>query len=334
MEVAKRMHLPVIFTYHTPMMTCGQSGMLYQGKRACLGRVNYKRCLICAQTKYNIPLPIAWIWANLPRGIASALGKTIVGSGLRSRFATWLQLPWLTRARMDKWELGFKMIDRFVAVCQWVLELLLINNVPKEKITLCRQGIGQMPLIKKRQSDDILHLGYLGRIHPVKGIDVLLRALKLIPSNLKVELSIYGSYGEDKFAKKYHDKLYKQYCNDSRIKWQGLLSEGEKFQALSQLDVLVIPSAWLETGPLVLLESWAAGTPVIGSNLGGIAELVNDGTNGLLFKRGDARDLSRLIMQVYNDPDLLEKLKTGIPGVRTMREVVDDMEILYQKVIK
>ena len=60
---------------------------------------------------------------------------------------------------------------------------------------------------------------------------------------------------------------------------------------LSRIDVLAVPSQWLETGPLVVLEAFAAGTPVIGSDLGGIRELVSDGRDGLLVPHDDVRRL-------------------------------------------
>lgn len=331
MKVAKEMKLPVILTYHTPMMTCGHADMLYLGKRICNGRIDYKRCLICAQTKYGIPKPLAFLWANLPRKLAQYLGISISKMNVKGCLATWLQLPWFTRERIERWKSEFGMIDHFVAVCHWVYNLLLINGIPKEKITLSRQGISLIPPVIKKQKDDVLRLGYLGRIHSVKGIDVLLKTFKSLPSEYKIELYIYGLVQQPD-DNRYYIYLRRLSHNDVRIKWLGILSEEkDKFQALSQMDILVIPSRWLETGPLVLLEAWAVGTPIIGARLGGIAESVTEGKGGLLFTSEDTQDLAQVITRIYTDPDLLRRLKLEIPQVRTTREVADDMEKLYNR---
>jgi glycosyltransferase involved in cell wall biosynthesis len=332
MKAAKEIGLPLILTYHSPMMTCQQAYMLYLGQTPCDGKIEYRKCLICAQVNYGIPIYFARVWAGMPKNMTNCLGRFIANTGLSCRFATWLQLPWLTREIMDGWRSELKMIDHFVAVCQWVYELLIKNNIPPEKITLCRHGIiGQTPPIMERQRHDILRLGYLGRIHHSKGIEVLLKAFKLLPYHYnKIELYIYGLI-QDEPDKRYLHKLLRLSASDQRIKWMGILSSKEKFQVLNQLDILVIPSLWLETGPLVLLESWAVGTPVIGTNRGGIAELIKNRCGGLLFNSGDASDLARVITEVYDNSDLLTKLRISIPKVRTMKEVADDMESLYQR---
>lgn len=329
MRIAKEMNLPVILTYHTPMMTCAHADMLYLGKSPCSGKIEYKKCLICAQTRYGIPPFLGLIWASLPKGLAQSLGSFVSRANFKGPLATWLQLPWLTRERIARLRMGFEMVEHFVAVCLWVNKLLVENGIPTEKITLCRQGIGRMPENIKRQKADILRLGYLGRIDAYKGIDVLLGAFKFLPAEYKIELYIYGLW-QTVSDSEYYRRLCRKTRGDRRIKWLNIPEGRDKFQVLSQLDALVIPSRWLETGPLVLLEAWAAGTPVIGANLGGIAELVTEGKAGLLFKSGDALDLSRVIARIYEERGLLEKLRAGIPSVRTMKEVADDMEKLYQ----
>ena len=363
MQAAKKMRLPIIFTYHTPMMTCAHTDMLYLGKKVCDGKLEYKKCLACAQTKYNIPFLLAWLWAGIPESMAKSLGAAISKSNFKGRLATWLQMPWLTRERMNRWRMLFNLIDRFVVLSQWSSEVLVKNGIAPEKITLCRQGIikpcatngtacgrpsdaggeagrsipdaglnKEVTSIMRKPKDNThkLRLGYLGRIHPVKGLDVLLKAFKLLPLHLPIELYIYGDGGQDDAV--YYRRLLWQSHRDKRINWMGLLSEEEKFTALVKLDALVIPSRWLETGPLVLLEAWAAGLPVIGARSGGILELVAQDCGGLLFRPQDARDLAGLILRVIKYPDALEKLKEAIPRLRTIDEVTTEMEELYQGV--
>lgn len=330
MKAAKTLSIPIIFTFHTSGLICSRGDLLFYGKRECDGLLNEKICLLCMQKKFGIPHLLAWLWANLPKKLTDKLGSFIANLNATGRPATWLQLPWLVRKRIEKFKEELALIDHFIALSLWGEKLLIKNHIPKEKITLCRHGINlNINPAVKRHTDNVLHLGYLGRIYYYKGIDLLLNAFRLLPKSYKIELDIYG-IANNKADEKYFHYLLRCSRKDSRIKWKGKVTEEEKFQILSQLDALVIPSRWLESGPLVLFESWAAGVPVIGANLGGISESIQNGNNGLLFKKNDFRDLARLIKQIYEQPDLLVKLKKQIPYVRTMKDVASEMEYLYQ----
>ena len=73
--------------------------------------------------------------------------------------------------------------------------------------------------------------------------------------------------------------------NDHRVRFLDAIPLGEIVSVLAQYDILVVPSQWLETGPLVVYEAFSAGIPVLGSRLGGIAELVRDGVTTLHGKK-------------------------------------------------
>ena len=93
---------------------------------------------------------------------------------------------------------------------------------------------------------------------------------------------------------------------------------------------MVVPSQWLETGPLVVLEAFAAGTPVIGSNLGGIAELVTDGVDGLLVDPASSPAAwADSLRRVCSDPDLLVSLRAGIRPPRHSRDTAIEIMPVY-----
>jgi len=98
-------------------------------------------------------------------------------------------------------------------------------------------------------------------------------------------------------------------------------------------DLVAVPSLWLETGPLVVLEAFAAGIPVLGSRLGGIAELVRHGVDGWLAEAGDVRAWQRALRHLVNDPSLLTTLRQGIQPVRTTRDVASETLNLYERVL-
>jgi glycosyltransferase involved in cell wall biosynthesis len=94
----------------------------------------------------------------------------------------------------------------------------------------------------------------------------------------------------------------------------------------------VVPSLWYDF-PLIIHEAFATKTPVIATNLGGMAEAVTHGVDGLLFERGDAADLAGQINRVLEEPGLLEHLREGIPPVKTIAEEVNELESIYRELI-
>ena len=91
----------------------------------------------------------------------------------------------------------------------------------------------------------------------------------------------------------------------------------------------MIPSLWYENSPLTIHEAYLAGLPVIATDHGGMAELVDDGVSGLHFRRGDADDLRAKISQFLDDPALLDRLRRGFPAVKTIAEDAEVMESRY-----
>src|SRR4029078_9095541 len=97
--------------------------------------------------------------------------------------------------------------------------------------------------------------------------------------------------------------------------------------------LLAIPSQGMETGPLVLLESFAAGVPVIASNLGGIAERVRDRRDGWLVKCDDVGEWSAALERLANDRALVDSLRENIQEIRTMETVASEMARNYREVL-
>ena len=102
---------------------------------------------------------------------------------------------------------------------------------------------------------------------------------------------------------------------------------------LSEIDVLVVPSLWWENSPITIHEAFLAGVPVVASDQGGMAELVQDGKNGFLFKIGDAADLARVLLRFVADPALVTKLRPRRESIRDIREDALWTEDQYRRLI-
>jgi glycosyltransferase involved in cell wall biosynthesis len=100
------------------------------------------------------------------------------------------------------------------------------------------------------------------------------------------------------------------------------------------LDVLVVPSTWYEISPLVILEAFAHGVPVVGADLRNLNSQVRHGVNGLLFRSGDAGDLARQLQRLVDEPDLLPTLAEGISPPCTVEEEVQEVERVYASIVR
>ncbi len=138
---------------------------------------------------------------------------------------------------------------------------------------------------RARKPGQPFRVGVIGRIEPPKGTEVLLKALSERP-DLPLSVTIAGRADPDYLA-----DLKRRYP-DPRVTYPGFV-DPTAFHAAQ--DVLVMPSIWEEALGTVIIEAWEHGVPVIGSRIGGIAELIEDGVTGLLFPPGDAGALAQAI---------------------------------------
>lgn len=177
-----------------------------------------------------------------------------------------------------------------------------------------------------RDSGSTLCIGYVGQIDPIKGMDVLVRAFQLIPAQMPVELRVYGDLSKNP---RFTEALLQISAGSPKIKFMGPFERSELGRVLSLIDVVAVPSVWYENTPLAIAEAFAAGKPVIATNLGGMSEMVEHGVNGLLFERGDVYGLSRAIQQMVSEPMLLARLRQGIKPVRTIEDEIEDLLHMY-----
>ena len=173
---------------------------------------------------------------------------------------------------------------------------------------------------------------FLGRMHETKGPHVLIEALRQAP-DIPVHVDFFGvRQGQPGDA--YAEKLAAMCAGDSRIRMLPALPPSEVIDTLRRYDAILIPSQWLETGPLVVLEAFAARTPVIGSALGGIAELVTDGTDGLLVSPWhSAAAWGAALRRICSAPALLDGYRGGIRPPRHSQDAARELIPAYEGIV-
>lgn len=157
------------------------------------------------------------------------------------------------------------------------------------------------------QPDDVgedrpFRLGFLGQLKPSKGIQLLLQAVAELPGN-DYELRIGG-----KGPEKYVDYLKTRYKSPN-IYFLEFVDPDIFF---SSIDLLIVPSLWHEPLGRTILEAYAHGVPVIGSNRGGIPELIDIGKTGYVFNPDHPDSLISLIYKIKQNPDLLVRMRNRV----------------------
>ena len=137
---------------------------------------------------------------------------------------------------------------------------------------------------------------YVGRLEEIKGIDVLLRAWSLLEKDAP-KLLLCGKGPLEKWAQ--------TYINEQRletVQMLGYVPNEQVRELISQSKALILPTQVYEGFPMTIAESYACGTPVIGSDLGNTGSLIEHGKNGLKFKHTSPESLAEAIEKMINTP--------------------------------
>lgn len=143
---------------------------------------------------------------------------------------------------------------------------------------------------KKNKSEIGHRIGFLSHICDSKGVGDIIEAVKLLPKKYIIEL--YGAIKEDK----YENINWEEH----NIKYFGEISSDEVGEILPQLSLVLLPS-YKEGYPGIIIESLAAGVPVIGSNVGGIPEIIKDGINGRIVNTGSPKEIADAILSFNSE---------------------------------
>jgi glycosyltransferase involved in cell wall biosynthesis len=323
-RIAKKRNINVFFTYHTPTVSCQRGTLMLWGKEVCDGVLDVQRCTDCALAGAGMPR-----WASMPLSyVPSLFAKALEGANLNGGLWTALRMADLIQTRCEAFLSLSREVDGIVALREWVRALLVNNGVPPSKIILSPHGLvggyKSEPLIDVNSAP--LRVAFLGRADYVKGIDTLIKAVKAAPE-LQIELHLYGVTQD---GTGYRAILESLAAGDARISFLAPVPHENVVPMLAGYHLLAMPSRTMETGPLVILEAFAAGTPVLGSNLGNIAEWIQHEKNGLLVNFEDVRAWTDALRRCASDRTLLGTLREGVRQPRSMVDVALEMAQMYR----
>jgi GT2 family glycosyltransferase/glycosyltransferase involved in cell wall biosynthesis len=210
-------------------------------------------------------------------------------------------------------------IARFLAPSRTLLQRFMEFGIPADRLHLQEQGINQARIrAAHRQPGDRLRVGFLGSLMISKAPHLLLEAVEGLPERA-LSVHLFGGlspyHGDDRYRSRLEPLLARPMVHHA-----GPVPHERVGDVLASLDVVVVPSIWIENAPFVIREAFAAGVPVVASNLGGMAELVSHERSGLLFEAGSADALRRAIRRLLDEPGLLDRLRRGVPRMKTIEE--------------
>ncbi|PTU33063.1 glycosyltransferase family 4 protein [Stenotrophobium rhamnosiphilum] len=167
-------------------------------------------------------------------------------------------------------------------------------------LPLCASNVPQR---QQTTTDRILRIGTLSRLVSKKGVDIFLRGFRIaLDRGLQAEAIIGG----DGPLRADLQKLCHSLKLDAHVSFAGWVSDSSTFYA--DVDWICIPSRDEPFG-LVALEGFAYGVPVIASAVGGLAEMITDGVNGVLFRSDDPESLAEALLKTYRQRDQIGKIR-------------------------
>ncbi|TRZ81280.1 glycosyltransferase [bacterium] len=191
-----------------------------------------------------------------------------------------------------------KNIDIFISPSQFLMNKYIENGFPANKIIFLRPFIDLKKYKPKFSPGN--YVLYFGRIHPQKGVRLLLEAASMSP-NISFKIVGAGKEKESLIALIKEKKLKNTEIIEPQ--YGNVLKN-----TIRNATFVVVPSLSYENAPFAALEAFALGKPVIASNLGGLPELIKHKSTGLLFKAGDVEDLKEKILSLSLYPCLIRTM--------------------------
>lgn len=178
----------------------------------------------------------------------------------------------------------------YIAPTHFARQVLLGAGLPPEKVVVKPHFVDPDPGLGPGEGGYAL---FVGRLSAGKGIGTLLAAWTIVGATVPLRI-----VGDGPLA----TEVERAGRQTPGIEWLGRRGAPEVLALLRHASFLVCPSELYETFGRVIIEAYAGGTPVIGADIGAIAELVQDGRTGLLFRPGDAEDLAAKVQRMLEDP--------------------------------
>jgi glycosyltransferase involved in cell wall biosynthesis len=209
--------------------------------------------------------------------------------------------------------------DRFIAPSKFLLDRYVNWGVDPEAAEVVENPIAPAMLecgmqMKKRNGDAApppgpaarrVRVGFFGQVNKFKGIDILVRAVAMLPSDIRagLEVGIHGANMEQQEEPFRTEVTSVMEANKDVITFFGPYENRRVLELMATYDWIVVPSIWWENSPVVIQEAHLVGKPVLCARIGGMAEKVRENVNGRYFEPGNASDLAKQLARLVDGED-------------------------------
>lgn len=324
-DVVKEAGIPLVVTLTDFWFICPSLQLLRGDGTLCDGQTDAWTCLACRLHETRLyQWSLHWLPEALRKQMLTAVSQRPFLNqrrGLRGRALDMADRKGILQRQIE-------CADHIVAPSPTLARLMsgVLPDLPMTQQTHGHDLRWTEGLEDERRVSGSLRWGYLGQILPVKGVHVLLDAWRLLPDANRPSLAIWGEVGQQPA---YGRRIRKAAAELDGVTLHGRFPRSQLAAVMNQIDVVVVPSLWYENNPLVIQEAFAAGKPVVASALGGMRDFVAHNESGLLFRPNDPADLAAQVNLLTNEPATYERLKSGIPAVRSIEAEVGELERVY-----
>lgn len=334
LEAAKSLGIKVVVTNHLGSIgyTCQRGTLMQWGETVCDGICVPLRCSACALQYGGIPKYLALAMAGASNLMPGAVAN------LRGRVGTVLGMPDMIRHNQRLQQRLLEVADRFIVLNRAAFNILVANGAPAHKLEVNYLGtsfrLSRKPAVEQRPTSRPVRFGYFGRFAEIKGIFDLAAAVQSLPKDLEFWLECRGPCIDDT-SRAALQRLRQMLSGERRVAFCDPVRPEDAADVLKSYDVLIVPSRCFENGPTVMYESFAVGTPVIGTRIGAMPEVIQDRVDGRLFEPGQWRQLAALLKEVALDPgNTVDGWRRSLPPTRTMDDIAAAYEHTYAAIME
>lgn len=213
----------------------------------------------------------------------------------------------------------FDLVDGFIAPSNFLRERYVEWGISPERIVVIENGQSTAAPLPPRTllpGETRNRFAFFGQINPYKGVDVLLQALRSLPDEerRKLVVEVHGANFEWQ-PQAFRDKvaaLREPLEREGVLQWIGPYPPNELRDRMAAVDWVLVPSIWWENSPMVIQEAFVCGRPVIASSIGGMAEKVRHGVDGLSVPPGNTLRWGRTLLEASGWTDEWDRLRAGI----------------------
>jgi GT2 family glycosyltransferase/glycosyltransferase involved in cell wall biosynthesis len=325
----KSRKVPVVLTLHDYWMLCHRGQLLDRHLRRCEDPSSCHDCLGPVASENPLARAAGRTLRVLTRSAPSSAGTFLA----RAAGATAGRLVAPNQSAHDErlrhMCAVLRDVDRILAPSRHMRDRFTRAGVDRP-IDLLEYGIDATRFLPRASRPNApCRLGYLGSLMVSKAPHLLVESWKQLPAGA-AQIAVAGGFvpyhGDDSYPRRLAPLL-----TLPGVEHTGNLPNADVPRWLAGIDALVVPSIWEENSPLVIREAFAAGVPVVASKIGGIPEVVADEANGLLFEPGNLGDLTRQLRRLIDEPDLIDRLRHGIPPPRSIEDATNETRAIYEE---